>query len=240
MSTEKPIAVVTGAAGGIGGATVRSLQGHGFHVIGVDITPGAPGDESRSIDFRSPICGDEVLAALDGRPMQGLVNNAAVAVYRSIEDTTLDEWNEVLDVNLRAAFLVSKALFRSMEAAGGGAIVNVSSVHAEATSMGIAAYAASKGGLLALTRAMALEWAPLGVRVNTVLPGAVDTAMLDRGLFRSGATIESLGARHPVGRVGHIDEVAHVISFLLSPEASFVTGTSIRADGGALARLGTE
>jgi NAD(P)-dependent dehydrogenase (short-subunit alcohol dehydrogenase family) len=116
----------------------------------------------------------------------------------------------------------------------------VSSVHAEATSAGIATYAASKGGLLALTRAMALEWAEDGIRANCVLPGAVDTPMLAEGLFRSGSTVQSLGRKHPLGRVGHSSEIAHTIAYLLSDDASFVTGASLRVDGGALARLSTE
>jgi NAD(P)-dependent dehydrogenase (short-subunit alcohol dehydrogenase family) len=236
---DRPVAIVTGAGGGVGSATVEVLGELGYLVIGVDLRPESGADEHVAVDLGSPGCGEEISAALGDRPLAGLVNNAAVAVYTSIEETPVEVWDEVVHVNLRAAFLVGKAVLPNLRQ-GKGAVVNVSSVHAEGTSIGIAAYAASKGGLLALTRAMALEWAADGIRVNCVLPGAVDTPMLAEGLFRSGSSVESLGARHPLGRVGNPREVAQTIGYLLGSQASFVTGASLRVDGGALARLSTE
>jgi glucose 1-dehydrogenase len=135
-----------------------------------------------------------------------------------------------------------------LKAAGGGAIVNVSSVHAVQTSVNISAYAASKGGLLALTRAMAIEFAPDNIRVNAILPGAVDTPMLRAGMSRghvSGGTVydrlENLARKTVNGRIGQPAEIAHAIYFLAdSTQSSFMTGQALIVDGGATARLSTE
>jgi NAD(P)-dependent dehydrogenase (short-subunit alcohol dehydrogenase family) len=145
---------------------------------------------------------------------------------------------------LRSVFLSAKAGFPWLKAAG-GCIVNVASVHALATSVDIAAYAASKGGLAALTRAMALEFGPVGIRVNAILPGAVDTPMLKEGLERSGTEPEAarqrLEGRTPLGRIARPEEIAQAILFLASAErSSFISGECLVADGGALARLSTE
>lgn len=153
----------------------------------------------------------------------------------------------MMAANLRAAYLTSKVAYRWLEEAK-GAIVNVSSVHAVATSVKIAGYAATKGGLLALTRAMALEFSKDGIRVNAVLPGAVDTEMLREGLARGHLEdgsledqLAALGARTPLGRVGEPREIARAILFLADPEqSSFITGQSLIVDGGATARLSTE
>jgi len=154
----------------------------------------------------------------------------------------------VMASNLRSVFLGAKLAYPLLKAAGGGAIVNVSSVHAVATSANIAAYAASKGGLLALTRAMAIEFAPDNIRVNAILPGAVDTPMLRAGLNRGhvgGATIydrlENLARKTVNGRVGKPEEIAHAIYFLADDtQSSFMTGQALIVDGGATARLSTE
>lgn len=237
--SDPRLAVVTGASGGIGSACVAALRDAGYRVLGVDREEGSGADEHVGVDLSAPTCGEAVAEAVGDRPVAGLVNNAAVAAYASLEETSTELWDEVLDTNLRAVFLVSKALLPGLEAAS-GAVVNVSSVHAQATSPGVAAYAASKGGMVALSRAMALEWAPRGVRVNCVLPGAIDTDMLATGLFRSNSTVESVAERHPVGRVGRPEEVARAIAFLLGTDAGFITGTTLVVDGGALARLSTE
>jgi NAD(P)-dependent dehydrogenase (short-subunit alcohol dehydrogenase family) len=162
-------------------------------------------------------------------------------------DTSPEEWDAVMSNNLRSVFLAVKLAYPLLEEQN-GAIVNVSSVHAVATSRNIAAYAASKGALLALTRALALEFGPDGVRVNAVLPGAVDTKMLRDGLDRGhveGDDIEDLvrglGEKHVMGRVGRPGEIGEAILFLADAErSSFMTGQSLVVDGGATARLSTE
>jgi NAD(P)-dependent dehydrogenase (short-subunit alcohol dehydrogenase family) len=150
--------------------------------------------------------------------------------------------------NLRSVFLGTKLAHPLLKAEGGGAIVNVSSVHAVATSADIASYAASKGGLLALTRAMAIEFAPDEIRVNAILPGAVDTPMLRSGLSRGHAgdgtmldRLENLARRTVNGRVGQPEEIARAIYFLAdTTQSSYMTGQALIVDGGATCRLSTE
>jgi NAD(P)-dependent dehydrogenase (short-subunit alcohol dehydrogenase family) len=180
--------------------------------------------------------------------LDALVNNAAVQVAKPLVDTTVEEWDSVMASNLRSVFLFVKLAHPLLKAGNGGAIVNVSSVHAVQTSANIAAYAASKGGLLALTRAMAIEFAPDNIRVNAILPGAVDTQMLRAGLGRghvgSGDVqerLDNLALKTVNGRVGKPEEIAHAIYFLADNEqSSFMTGQAMIVDGGATARLSTE
>jgi NAD(P)-dependent dehydrogenase (short-subunit alcohol dehydrogenase family) len=169
-----------------------------------------------------------------------LVNNAALQLFKPIEDTTLAEWDAVHHVNLRGAFACVKAC-RDKLIESRGSVINVASVHAEATSMSISAYAASKGGLMAFTRAAALELAPNGVRVNAVIPGAVDTKALRDGFSRRENAEASLIASTPLKRIGRPEEIAEAIAFLADNErAGFITGQSLTIDGGALAALSTE
>jgi glucose 1-dehydrogenase len=180
--------------------------------------------------------------------LDALVSNAAVQVAKPLVDTTVEEWDMVIANNLRPAFLLAKQAYPLFKAAGAGAIVNVSSVHAVQTSANIAAYAASKGGLLALTRAIAIEFAKDNIRVNAILPGAVDTPMLRAGLDRGHvkgddiyARLDNLARRTVNGRVGEPQEIAHAIYFLAdNTQSSFMTGQAMIVDGGATARLSTE
>lgn len=231
------VVVVTGAAGGIGAATCDRLVSRGWDVVPVDRVPvGRP--NAMEIDLADV---DAITSALKGLPrVDALVNNAALQHFASIPETSFEQWDAVQAVNVRAAFACIKTLYPQLVNAQ-GSVVNVSSVHSRATSRSIAAYAASKGALSALTRAAALELADVGVRVNAVVPGAVDTSALREGFARKADAEEELVARTPLGRIGTPAEIARVIEMLLDPElAGFITGQEIVADGGALARLSTE
>jgi len=246
--------LITGAAGGIGKATVAHFTAQGWRVIGVDrkeVYAGFPTDGFFvQADLAQPQEVERVYreAAEFTSKLDTLVNNAAFQVTKPISQTSVEEWDQVIAVNLRAAFLGARYGFELLAAEGGGAIVNVASVHAVATSPNIAAYAASKGGLVALTRAMAIEFAPANIRVNAILPGAVDTPMLaagfNRGHLAQGSVEQQKAelARKTVnGRIGQPHEIASVIYFLAdSTQSGYMTGQSVVVDGGASARLSTE
>lgn len=231
-----PVAVVTGAARGIGAATCDALRAGGWEVVGIDARSG---DGWIQADCASP---EELERVLGDLPrVDGLVNNAAVQHAAPLLETTIEQWDAVLATNLRASFVTTKLCARRLAAAS-GAIVNVASVHATATSENVAPYAASKAGLLGLTRAAAIELAP-DVRVNAVVPGAVDTPALRDGFARrvDGDPEGSLVARTPVGRIGAPQDIAEAITFLLDGRrSSFITGEALVVDGGVLARLASE
>jgi len=246
------VVLITGVAGGIGSATARVFADAGWHVIGVarrqtDSLPGVHHfilANVSDVDASQRIFAE--VAREEGR-IDALINNAAIQICKPLVETTPEEWDAVMATNVRSVYLAVRHAYPLMRAHG-GAIVNVSSVHAIATSANIAAYAASKGALLALTRALAIELAPDGIRVNAILPGAVDTPMLHAGLERGHVKgkdlkelIQQLGARHVIGRVGRPEEIAQAILFLADNDcSSFMTGQALVVDGGATARLSTE
>jgi NAD(P)-dependent dehydrogenase (short-subunit alcohol dehydrogenase family) len=246
------VVLITGVAGGIGSATARVFADAGWHVVGVDRrqVDNLPGvAHFIHADISDPEALERIfgeVTADEGR-LDALVNNAAIQICKPLLETTPQEWDMVMSNNLRSVFLGVRHAYPLLRKQK-GAIVNVSSVHAVATSCNIAAYAASKGALLALTRAMALEFGPDGVRVNAILPGAVDTQMLRAGLRRGHvegddieALVRGLGSKHIMGRVGHPEEIGRAILFLVDKEqSSFMTGQALIVDGGATARLSTE
>ena len=251
---KKRYVVITGASRGIGRATWELFAKNNWFVIGIGRSP-LQGDIPQQGQFIQADVSyekdwqkikEETARITD--QLDAVVNNAAIQVTKPIIDTTLEEWDQVINANLRSVFLSVKLLHSLLKAGNGGAIVNVSSVHAVATSKDIAAYAASKGGMLALTRALAIELAPDKIRVNTVLPGAVDTEMLRSGLNRdhagSGTTderMEILASKTVIGKIGRPEEIARAIYFLADQdESSFTTGSSLIVDGGATTRLSTE
>lgn len=254
MNQQNKTALITGAGGGIGRATVALFAENGYRVIGVDRAPFGNDFPKNGIFIQADISiPDEFehifsLVRSSTTQLDVLVNNAAVQVAKPLVETTIEEWDAVMASNLRSAFLFMKLAYPLFKSAGGGAIVNVSSVHAIQTSVNIAAYAASKGGLLALTRAMAIEFAPDNIRVNAILPGAVDTPMLRAGLGRGHvghgdiqSRLDNLARKTVNGRVGNPSEIAHAIYFLADNEqSSFMTGQAMVVDGGATARLSTE
>ncbi len=253
VDQKSRVMLVTGAAGGIGRATVRYFADMGWRVIGVDraeFGDGFPGDGL----FVRADNSDEVQLLEVYRQVQAfsptldvVVNNAAIQIHKPIVETEVEEWDMVMASNLRSVFLHAKLAYPFLKASGSGAIVNVSSVHAISTSKNISAYAASKGGILALTKAMAIEFAPDGIRVNAILPGAVDTPMLrasmSRGLSGDSMSerLENLARKTVNGRIAQPEEIARVIYFLADSEmSSFMTGQGLLVDGGATARLSTE
>ena len=246
--------LITGASGGMGRAIVQVFSSNHWRVIGVDRTPFGDSLPGTGFFIQADISAPEDLEGIFNETraftnhLDALVNNAAIQVTKPVMDTTVEEWDAVMASNLRSVFLSAKLAHPLFKNAGGGAIVNISSVHAIATSANIASYAASKGGLLALTRAMAIEFAPDNIRVNAVLPGAVDTPMLHAGLSRGhtgGGTLnerlENLAHKTVIGRVGKPEEIAQAIYFLADEaQSSFMTGQALIVDGGATARLSTE
>ena len=237
------VVVITGVDGGIGRATAHRFGEAGWMVTGTDVAPTAPPgvDRYEMIDLAARDVEARIDAFLRSLPrVDALVNNAALQVVKPLRDTTAEEWNRTLAVNLGAAFLTIRLAHAQLRASG-GAVVNVASVHALATSAGMAAYAASKGGLVALTRAAAVELAPDGIRVNAILPGAIDTPMLRAGAARFGEDgIGRIGSRTPMGRVGSAEEAAGAILYLAGPDSGFITGATLTVDGGVLAALSSE
>ncbi len=247
-----PVVLITGAAGGIGRATVAAFLREGWQVVAWDVQPYGSVPEGvwpMQVDVADEHQVDQAMAKVGERfgALHALVNNAAIQMTKPLVATTPEEWDLIQRVNLRAAYVVSRAAYPLLKAAGRAAVVHVSSVHALATSAQIAAYAASKGGLLALTRAMAIEWAP-EIRVNAVLPGAVDTDMLRAGLSRGhvqGEDVETqlqaLAERTVAKRVARPEEIAQAILFLADDaRSSFIYGHGLVVDGGATIRLSTE
>lgn len=250
----KRTVLITGAAGGIGRATVLTFSSKGWQVIGVDRAPFGEGFPGDGLFIQSDISDGENMESIFNQAkaytgkLFALVNNAAIQVAKPLLETSVEEWDSVMASNLRSVFLGTKLAHPLLKASGAGAVVNVSSVHAVATSADIAAYAASKGGMLAFTRAIAIEFAPDNIRANAILPGAVDTPMLRAGLSRGHVTgsditqrLDNLARKTVSGKIGQPEEIAQAIYFLAdSQQSSFMTGQALIVDGGATARLSTE
>jgi NAD(P)-dependent dehydrogenase (short-subunit alcohol dehydrogenase family) len=225
------VAVVTGAGRGLGAAIAEELAARGATVVPVDR------DEQPGLlvaDISDPDQVDsvfDVVAAEHGR-IDVLVNNAGVGAVAPSEELSLDVWSRALAVNLTGTFLCAQAAARHMLPAGRGVIVNVGSVFA-ATGMPMrAAYAASKHGVVGLTKVLATEWATRGIRVVAVDPAYVRTALDDADQRAGGYTTEDIERRTPMGRYAEPAEIARVVAFLASDDASFITGQTLSVSGG--------
>jgi NAD(P)-dependent dehydrogenase (short-subunit alcohol dehydrogenase family) len=234
---EGKVAVVTGAAGGIGAATVEAFQREGAKVVGVDLHDGSPGDLALAVDVTEEDAVQRLYAQVAERfgRIDVLFNNAGISPDddTSVLDTTLEAWQRVQDVNLKSVFLCCKHGIPHLLEAGRGSVVNTASfvaVLGAATSQ--ISYTASKGGVLALSRELGVEFARRGVRVNALCPGPVDTPLL-RELFAKDPERAARRLVHvPMGRFGTAQEIANGVVFLASDESSFMTASTFLVDGG--------
>lgn len=236
--------LVTGASSGIGLETARLIADGGGEVCLVARDAGRLEAAASQLggaawcvpcDVANP---DEVAALVDEvearwPSLDGLVNNAGIAPMAALSETSIEIWDRTFDVNVRGPFLLCRELGPLLREGSSPSVVNVSSTLAEKAIPGMAAYNASKAALNQMTRSLALEWAP-AVRVNAIMPAVVDTPIhSSRGMTRD--EVESMGAIHPLGRVGRPGEVAALISYLLGDTAAWMTGAVIPIDGGMLA-----
>jgi len=237
---EGKVALVTGAASGIGAACAERFSVEGARVGGIDIAIPAshPCAAFASADIRDAVSVDAAVAGIvaDLGPVDVLVNAAGVSSFGTADTIDETEWNRVLDINLKGTWLVSKAVLPAMVARGAGSVVNLASVEGVEGGQAQTAYNASKGGVVLLTRSMAVDYGPNNVRVNCLCPGMIETPMtapLKQGGLRP--VLEWFEAQHLLGRTGKPQEVAAAALFLASDDASFVTGHALAVDGGYLA-----
>lgn len=249
--------IVTGGAKGIGRAICEAFAEAGAGVLCADVDEaagtdlaGAAREGGGEIRFRrADVARWEDCQALVAEATSAfgavdvVCNNVGiqpVASYVPAHELPVEAWERILDVNLKSAFLMTKAFIPGMIERRAGVIVNTASVQGLQSAKGVSAYAASKGGILSLTRQLALEYAEYGIRVLAVNPGTIATPLVDEAVAASGLSQaevhEGMAAAHPLGRIGQPEEVARVVRFLASDEASFMTGENVCVDGGMMAR----
>lgn len=247
------VAIVTGGARGIGEATARLFAEHGASIAILDHDARAGERVAAELAKVAPCAFFGVDVALDPDVATGihsvvdefggvdvLINNAAITLPKGFETTTPDEWDRVLNVNLKSVYLLMREAMPFLKKSQHGSVVNVSSFHASATHEDFSAYAASKAGVVGLTRSAALDAAPAGVRINALCPGIIATRMWEEWL----AEVEDINdvrkqvlALQPLGRIGSPIDVAYAALFLASDESAYITGTTLFVDGGVSARL---
>lgn len=249
MSMEECVAIVTGSGRGLGKAIARSLAERGANIVVAEIEPQLAqlaASEIEEMGTTALVCLADVSRreAVDGLVaatlerfgrLDILVNNAGVIAPAPALEMSEEQWDHVLAVDLKSVLLCSQAAGRHMVAQRSGCIINIASIAAERGMPERANYCAAKAGVVALTRVLALEWAPFGVRVNAVGPGYVNTELQQWAIQQGIADLESRTRTTPLGRLAEPDEIAQVVAFLASEQASYITGQTIYVDGGWLA-----
>jgi len=243
--TNKSI-LITGSSSGIGLGCVKFFQEKGWEVIGIDINEQNASIPNifykvdlKNIEDINYCCKDILKKNIK---LDSIIHNAAMQIEKTIIETTPDEWDAVFNTNVRSIFLLTKALISCLRS--NSSIINISSVHAKATSVGLASYVASKGAVSALTRAMALELSANSIRVNAILPGAIMTPMLEKGLSRnmkSDDALNKLKESSPLKKIGQPQDVANLAWFLANHSlSSNITGQEFVTDSGILTKLASE
>lgn len=249
-------ALITGTSGmGLAGGLLLARKGAAVHLAGIDAKANAAAAEAAK---GLPLTVHQVNVADDGQ-VQGwvakvmetapgidiLVNAAGIQTYGDLDNTTIADFDRVMNVNMRACFLTAHFAWPHMKTRGKGAIIHISSVQGHTNQYGVLGYATTKGAVHAMTRAMAVDCAKFGIRVNSISPGSIRTPLLEYGaaqLTKPGESMEDMiatfGKAHPVGRVGAVEEVAEMVAYLCSDAAAFVTGSDFRIDGGLTAYIG--
>ena len=245
MSGSQTGVLVTGAAGAIGMTLCEAFQAAGYRVIATDraVAHGAchaylPLDLAQLVDDQAvrEEFHRQVVVALDGVPLRVLVNNAAVQTLSDVDQLSLAAFRHSLDVNLSAPLALVTSFLDALSAQR-GVVINIGSVHAQLTKPGFLAYAVSKAALAGLTRSLALDLAPRGIRVNEIRPGATATPMLQAGFASDPQALAQLANMQPLGRLGAPADIAAMAVFLASGQAAFVSGAALPVDGGIGARL---
>lgn len=248
------VALVTGAGEGLGRGCALALAEAGAEVIVNDKNPEtgeATAEAIRAAGGRSHFLQADVsdlhqvrsmfrTVAEETPALHLLVNNAGFNLFKGIEETTLEEWNAIFSVDSTGVYLVTRAALPLLKAANGASVVNIASVHATMTIANITAYAAAKGAVVSMTRSLAQELGPYGIRVNAISPGFMDTPLLQRWLQSEpdpAATMARVNGYHPLGRIGKPEDIGYLVTFLASDYAGFITGANLVIDGGLTTRL---
>jgi NAD(P)-dependent dehydrogenase (short-subunit alcohol dehydrogenase family) len=254
MKLQNKIAIITGAAMGIGQGIAFVFGREGARLVLADVNV-SEGQKTTSelnkrgveaffvecdVSKEDPVKGLVATALEKYGTIHILVNNAGIGFYKTVLETTSEEWDHCLGINLKGAFLCSKYAIPHIQAAGGGSIVNIASVHSYQNSSREAAYAASKGGLLALTRQMAIDYGKDKIRVNAICPGWIYTPNVQRIFDRYPDPVkfrQEVEQRQLLGRIGTSEDVGEAAAFLASDESSYMTGSSLMVDNGMTALL---
>jgi len=236
--------LITGSNGGIGKALCLAFMDAGYFVIASDKVVGDCVCDvfiqadiealSSDVEYRNDIF-SQIRKSLNNKSLFALINNAAIQILGKTEEIQIEHWRQTLDINLIAPFLIIQGLLPELKK-GNGSVVNISSVHAINTKPGFICYATSKTALVGLTKAMAVDLGP-NVRINAICPGATATPMLLSGFDGKHEEFKQLSKIHPLERIAEPKEIAQVALFLVSKQASFITGASLNVDGGISVRL---